>query len=101
MDDAKTQAGKAKTEQEKKEIHHQAFKKVHDTVLTQPQREQLKEMQKNARERGRFGDRGLGRGPRFGAASRPGDTSRPGAASRPDKERGRPAPESRDDDDLE
>jgi Spy/CpxP family protein refolding chaperone len=93
MDDAKTQADKAKTEQEKKEIHRQAFKKVHDTVLTQEQQEQLKEMQKNAREgRGRLGDRGPGRGPRSGV------DSRPGATSRPDKERGRPAPEPLDDD---
>jgi Spy/CpxP family protein refolding chaperone len=96
MDEAKAQADKAKTEQEKKEIHRQAFRKVHDTVLTQPQREQLKEMQKNAREgRGRFGDRGLGRGPRSGAVSRP------GATSRPDNEQGRPGLESRDDDDLD
>jgi len=95
IDDAKTQADKAQTDREKKAIHLQAFKRVHDTVLTQPQREQLKEMQKNARDgRGRAGDRGLGRGPRPGAASGPGATSRP-------DERGRPAPESLDDDDLE
>lgn len=94
MDDAKNQADKAQTEREKKAIHIQAFKKVHDTVLTQPQREQLKEMQKNAREgRTRLGDHGLGRG------FRPGAASRPGPASRPDKERGRPGPESPEDDD--
>ena len=86
MEDSKVQAEKAQTDREKMDIHRQAFKKVHDTVLTDQQRQELKDMQKNQpREgRGRLGERGAGNAR---------------STSRPDKDRGRPGPESREDDD--
>jgi Spy/CpxP family protein refolding chaperone len=90
MEDSKAQAEKAQTDREKMDIHRQAFKKVHDTVLTDQQRQELKDMQKNQREgRVRPGERGPGNGPR--------------STSRPNKDRSRPEPDSRenDEDDFE
>jgi Spy/CpxP family protein refolding chaperone len=63
MDEAKTQAGKASGEQEKRKIFQQASRKVVETVLTPAQREKLKELSK-PKDRPREGRmRPLGKGP--------------------------------------
>ena len=90
MADAKAQTDKPARGQEKRDISRQAFKKIFDTVLTDEQRKQFRDImpKDNPRE---------GRG-RPGAASRPGATSRP-AAGAPGRERRPPASDDREDED--